>query len=159
MWGEERGREWCLECLECFSAVPCTGPYCVVPRWLWWWWRTQEPEMRRDPVSQSVSQSVRGSEDIQEQTLTPTAIYQWWQYLIIVINCNYINYIAISSGITGQVSVLCSQSVSLTIMGIEIVVKMTATTALLVALLSLTEAARQKVRGRQPQPGRLDITE
>ena len=26
--------------------------------------------------SQSVSQSVRGSEDIQEQTLTPTAIYQ-----------------------------------------------------------------------------------
>ena len=32
--------------------------------------RTQEPEMRRDPVSQSVSQWVWGSEDIQEQTLT-----------------------------------------------------------------------------------------
>ena len=40
-------------------------------------------------------------------------------------------------------------------MGIELVVKMTAVTALLVALLSLTEAARQKVRARLTL--RLDI--
>ena len=52
---------------------------------------------------------------------------------------------------------MLSVSLSLTKMGIEMVVKMSVTTALLVALLSLTEAARQKVRVSQSV--RLTITQ